>query len=83
MVIGEARKGIMAPYEERIRRLGMHSLNKRRLRGKLIAACNMLCGELGLDPSRFFIPSERSGLRGRPFKFLYGRSRAILKQAPH
>ncbi len=57
-------------------------------RGKLIAACYVLYGELDLYPRRFSIPSERSGLRGRPFKFLYGRSRrfcsrAILEQAPH
>ncbi len=38
-------------YEERIRRLGLHSLRRRRLRGELIVVYKMFSGGLDLDPS--------------------------------
>ncbi len=42
------------PREGRLRRLGLHSLNRRHLRGDLIAASNVISGGLDLDPSLFF-----------------------------
>ncbi len=61
---------VTRPYEERLRRLGLHSLHRRRLRGDLIAAYKMFSGGLEPDPSLFFIPPVRPGLRGHPFKVL-------------
>ncbi len=37
-------------YEERLRRLSVHSLHRRRLNGDLTAAYNVLSGGLNLDP---------------------------------
>ncbi len=41
------------PYEERLRRLGLHSLRRRCLRGDLVVVYNMFSGGLVLDPSLF------------------------------
>ncbi len=45
------------PNEERLRRLGLHSLHKRRLHGGLIVVCKMFSGGLDLGPKFFYSAS--------------------------
>ncbi len=58
------------PYEERLGRLGLHSLCRRRLRENLIVVYKMFSVGLDLSPSLFFTAPVRPGLRSHPFKVL-------------
>ncbi len=59
------------PYEERLQRLGLHSLQRRQHWADLITAFKIF---KDIDPNLFFLPPVRSGLGGRPFKVLQGAS---------
>ena len=67
------------PYGDRLRELGLFSLEKRRLQGNLIEAFQYLKGAYKKEGSQLFTRVDNSRTRGNGFKLKEGRFRLAVR----
>jgi ribonuclease P/MRP protein subunit RPP40 len=68
-------------YQQRLERLGLTTLEKRRERGDLIEAYKLLTGKENIDSNQFFqLATKDCGLRGHTLKLFQQRSRLNVRK---
>ena len=67
------------PYKDRLRKLGLFSLEKRRLWGDLTAAFQYLKGAYKQEGNQLFERIDNSRTRGNGFKLREGRFRLYVR----
>ena len=67
------------PYKDRLRELGLFSLERRRFREDLIAAFQYLKGTYRKGGDGLFIRQRSDGTRGNSFKMKEGRFRLDIR----
>lgn len=68
-------------YEERLKTLGIHTLQKRRLRGDLIETFKILTGKERVNKEAFFtLAPDNHGLRGHSLKLFLPRCGATIRR---
>ena len=69
------------PYETRLKRLGIYTLERRRLRGDLIETFKILTGKERIDFKKFFeLADATSWLRGHSLKLYKPKCHTTLRQ---
>ena len=67
------------PYEDRLRELGLFSMEKRRLQGDLSAACQDLKGAYRQEGRQLLERADNSRTRGNGFRLKEGRLRLDVR----